>query len=102
MTGGFSGDIFDFYFPFNSISAEDKKILEKLYDKFIAKLPQTVQYKLNAGIDVGTFNTAQLWDITDKSDMIFFKYICNDPIELSQLVENHIAKCVISDKKNDE
>ena len=97
-----SGDIFDFYYPFNSISNEDKKVLDKLYAKFIAKLPDTVQYKLNAGIDVGTFNTAQLWDITDKSDMIFYKYISEDPVALSQLVENHIAKCVISDKKSDE
>lgn len=97
-----SGDIFNFHYPFNDISNDDKQDLDRLYTEFIAKLPSTVQYKLNAGINVGTFNTAQLWDITDKSDMIFYKYISEDPIVLSQLVENHIAKCIISDKKNEE
>jgi len=61
-------------------------------------MPQTVQFKLNAGINVGTFNTSALWDITDESDMIFYKYLSANPEEIRELVESHLAKCVISNK----
>lgn len=95
-------DLMSFSFPFNDLTDSDQQVIHDCYKEFVKRMPKTLQFKLNAGINVGTFNTAQLWEITDKSDMIFYKYISEDPIELSQLVENHIAKCVISDKKNDE
>ena len=88
-----------FVFPFDKISTHDRSELEKLYNLFTKKLPKTVQYKLNAGINIGTFNTSLLWSITDQSDMIFYKYLCDDPEEVRELIENHLAKCVISDKK---
>ena len=94
-----SDDVMSFVFPFDKISTHDRSELEKLYNLFTKKLPKTVQYKLNAGINIGTFNTSLLWSITDQSDMIFYKYLCDDPEEVRELIENHLAKCVISDKK---
>lgn len=91
-------DITSFTFPFDEISIKDKEILESLYEEFCKNLPSTIQYKLNAGINVGTFNTSLLWDITDKSDMIFLSYLTENPLLIHELIENHIAKCIISDK----
>lgn len=88
-----------FSFPFDSINERDKKKLADLYDLFSKKIPSTIQYKLNAGIKVGTFNTSALWSITDQSDLIFLSYITDNPLEISEAVENHIAKCVISEKQ---
>ena len=39
-----------------------------------------------------------LWDITDKSDLIFLSYLTDNPLEIQEVIKNHIAKCVISDK----
>jgi hypothetical protein len=64
----------------------------------VNRIPETIQFKLNAGINVGTYNTSQLWDITDISDMIFFKYITDSPVKLKEKIESHICKCVISGK----
>lgn len=91
-------DIVSFTFPFNAISIDDKEMLHNLYDEFSKKLPATIQYKLNAGIKVGTFNTSALWSITDRSDMIFLSYLSDNPLEVHETIENHIAKCVISEK----
>lgn len=91
-------DIINFNFPFYEISFEDNKTLVSLYEEFCKRLPLTIQYKLNAGIKVGTFNTAMLWDITDKSDLIFLSYLTDNPLEIQEVIKNHIAKCVISDK----
>lgn len=93
-----SRDIISFSFPFNSISKSDLLILHDCYNKIVKRLPETIQFKLNAGINVGTFNTSLLWDITDISDMVFFKYITDDPITLKNAIESHISKCVISGK----
>jgi len=91
-------DIKSFAFPFDNISKEDEEKLDSLYDEFSKNLPSTIQYKLNAGIKVGTFNTSTLWSITDKSDMIFLSYLSDKPLEIHEAIENHIAKCVISEK----
>lgn len=91
-------DITSFTFPFNEISVEDKNNLDSLYEEFCKKLPSTIQYKLNAGINVGTFNTSTLWDITDKSDMIFLSYLTDSPLLVHEAIEDHLAKCIISDK----
>lgn len=91
-------DIISFSFPFDEISTEDKDTLNSLYDEFCEKLPSTIQYKLNAGIKVGTFNTSLLWDITDKSDMIFLSYLTDNPLLVHEVIEDHLAKCIISDK----
>ncbi|GAB6975951.1 Eco57I restriction-modification methylase domain-containing protein [Prevotella falsenii] len=91
-------DITSFSFPFDEINVEDKNTLESLYEEFCRKLPSTIQYKLNAGIKVGTFNTSALWNITDKSDMIFLSYLTDSPLLAHEVIENHLAKCIISDK----
>ena len=64
-------------------------------------MPNTVQFKLNAGIRVGTFNTKSLWHITDKSDMIFYKYLSEQPILLKELIENHLSVSILTDKGNE-
>lgn len=91
-------DITSFTFPFDEISNKDKETLNSLYEEFCKNLPSTIQYKLNAGINVGTFNTSSLWDITDKSDMIFLSYLTDNPLLVREVIENHLAKCIISDK----
>lgn len=91
-------NICSFSFPFNNISKEDEQKLDRLYAEFSKNLPSTIQYKLNAGTKVGTFNTSTLWSITDKSDMIFLSYLSDNPIAVYEAIENHIAKCVISEK----
>lgn len=91
-------DITSFSFPFDEISVTDKDTLDSLYEEFCRKLPSTIQYKLNAGIKVGTFNTSTLWDITDKSDMIFLSYLTDNPLLVHDVIEDHLAKCIISDK----
>lgn len=91
-------DITSFTFPFDEISNKDKETLDSLYEEFCKNLPSTIQYKLNAGINVGTFNTSSLWDITDKSDMIFLSYLTDNPLLVREVIENHLAKCIISDK----
>lgn len=91
-------DLLSFAFPFDSISRDDIIKLKQLYKRLLDRMPNTVQFKLNAGINVGTFNTSALWNITDESDMIFYKYLSANPEEIRELVESHLAKCVISNK----
>ena len=91
-------DLTSFSFPFDEISITDKNVLESLYEDFCKNLQSTIQYKLNAGINVGTFNTSILWNITDKSDIIFLSYLTDNPLLAHEIIENQIAKCIISDK----
>lgn len=91
-------DLTSFVFPFESISKEDLASIHGLYSQFVKALPDTAQFKLNAGIRVGTYNTKTLWPITDKSDLIFYKYLTNDIMALREDVEGHIAVSIVSDK----
>ena len=95
-------DLIMFKYPFNKISKEDMQKLDSLYDQFVEGLPQTVQFKLNAGKYVGTFNTSLLQNITTLSDDIFFKYLVKDVSLYRELIENHLAYCVISNKMSNE
>ena len=92
-------DVSNFIFPFDKISSEDQNRLKQLYHSFSDRLPDTLQYKRNAGKNVGNYNVRDLWDITDESDLIFLKYISDNPLNVFQIVENYIAASVISDKK---
>ncbi|MCI2109100.1 MAG: SAM-dependent methyltransferase [Bacteroidales bacterium] len=94
-------DLSNFVFPFASITDEDIMALHQIYCEFTKELPNTVQFKLNAGIRVGTFNTKSLWHITDKSDMIFYKYLSDRPILLKELIENHLSVSILTDKGNE-
>jgi hypothetical protein len=89
-------DITDAVVPFENITVADKKRLLKLADEFEAALESTIQYKLNAGKNVGTCNTSKLWRLTDQSDRIFLKYQCDNPDEVFASVEEHIAQTVIT------
>ena len=93
-----SKDILDFTFPFDSLSEADKSRLNAICEKVKEELPNTTQFKLNAGKHVGTFNTKKLWHLTDQSDRIFFKYMGMDVDTIQQMVESHIAACVLTDK----
>ena len=93
-----SKDIMDFTFPFDSLSEADKKNLNAICEKVKKALPDTTQFKLNAGKIVGTFNTKKLWYLTDQSDRIFYKYMGMDVDTIQQMVESHIAACVLTDK----
>jgi tRNA1(Val) A37 N6-methylase TrmN6 len=89
-------DLLSVKVPFELISIEDKKELIELSKQFSESLNDTIQFKLNAGKNVGTFNTSKLWHITDISDKIFLKYLCDNPHEVFAAIENHIKQTVIS------
>ena len=93
-----AGEVMAFSFPFDKLTSEDMNILHECYKEYEKKQPDTLQFKLNSGKNVGTFNTSLLWDITDVSDVVFLKYLTPDPISVRELIENHISKCVISNK----
>ena len=91
-------DLTTFTFPFEKLSNSDLKTINELASRFNASLPSTLQFKLNAGQNVGTYNTRKLWDITNESDLIFLKYLSNSPRQIFETLENHISTCVITDK----
>lgn len=92
-------DLLSFTFLFEAINEQDELKLNSLYEHLVNNMSKTIQYKLNAGINVGTFNTSSLWNITDESDMIFYEYLSSNPAEIRELVENHLAKCIISGRQ---
>ncbi len=94
-----SSDVSTFIFPFEDLSNEDISILHSVFQEFIAEIESTLQFKLNAGKNVGTYNPRALWHLTDRSDLIFMKYLSNNPIKEFEAIENLIAASVISDKK---
>ncbi len=85
-----------FVFPFSKLNGEDQRALENLYEELVAELPNTIQYKNNAGKKVGTFNTAKLWSITDKSDRVFLRYLCDNPERVFESIEHHVAKTILT------
>jgi hypothetical protein len=95
-------DLLSIPVPFDQLSSADKTTLDALAAEFSQSLPQTIQYKLNAGKKVGTYNTARLWHITDKSDMIFLKYMCDDPEAIFAKIEDHVFHTVMSGRSEGE
>lgn len=92
-------NIDDFHFPLASISKEDYERLQLLSDEFDQTIPNTLQFKMNASKNVGSYNIRKLWYITDKSDLILLHYLTDCPNDVFELVERHIASSIISDKK---
>lgn len=92
-------DLEDFCFPFEQLSVDDKQYLEHLSLLFQKELPSTLQFKLNSGKLIGSYNTKKLWHITNQSDAIFCKYIFDNYWEIQQILESHVSSCVISDRK---
>jgi len=97
-------DLLSMRLPVDKFSDKDRVSLLTLAKEFEDKLEETVQFKLNAGKRVGTYNTSKLWDITDKSDSIFLKYMCDNPKEVKEAIENHVYSTVLSqdDQVDDE
>jgi hypothetical protein len=89
-------DLLSMKVPFDKLTPDDKAILKELASEFSKGLKDTIQYKLNAGKNVGTYNTSRLWHITDKSDMIFLKYLCEKPEEVFAKIEDHVYHTVMS------
>lgn len=89
-----------FVFPFSKLNGEDQRALENLYKEFVSELPNTIQYKYNAGKKVGTFNTAKLWGITDKSDRVFLRYLTDKPKEVFESIEYHVTQTIMTNHKN--
>ena len=85
---------------FDQMTTADTATINKLYDEFERRLPDTLQFKLNCGKRIGTYNISKLWDITDRSDAIFLKYLCDNPIEAQEAIEDHVTSCVISGRKD--
>ncbi len=83
-----------FPFPFSILDALDQQRLIELSSSFEERLPETIQYKLNAGKRVGTYNTAKLWHLTDQSDEIFLKYLTNDPKRVFESIQRHVAETI--------
>ena len=91
-------DLLSFCFPFKLLSREDKLKLLNLAKKFVDRLEETIQYKLNAGKRVGTYNTSKLWSITDSADRIFLKYIATEPQIIQNEIENHVLSTVLTEE----
>ncbi len=91
-------DLLSFRFPFKLLSREDKLKLLNLAKKFVDRLEETIQYKLNAGKRVGTYNTSKLWSITDSADRIFLKYIATEPQIIQNEIENHVLSTVLTEE----
>jgi len=94
------GDLLDFKFPFNELVTSDKKKLLALSAEWSKRAGSTLQYKLNAGKYVGTYNTSKLWDITDESDLIFLKYLCDDPVAVQEDLKLFVAQMAVALKRN--
>ena len=92
-------DLLPCIFPFNELTDEEKNILDNLYSDFSKELPKTLQYKPNAGKNVGSYNTSKCWKITDKSDIIFLKHLSDNPLVMKEQIENHLAHTIITEKK---
>ena len=94
-------DLTGYTFPFDKLAKSDLTRIDSIARQFREELPSTLQFKLNAGQRVGTFNTRKLWHLTDESDMIFLKYLTEEPETVFQHLENHLSICVITDKGMD-
>lgn len=92
-------DMLDVNIPLEKISPKDKDELCSIYGDFELSLRKSIQYKLNAGKRVGTFNTKKLWPITEQSDKIFAKYLADDVASVLADAESLVSKAVITDRK---
>jgi len=95
-------DLVSIKVPYDTLKDNDKTMLKELGKEFSNALKDTIQYKLNAGKKVGTFNTSKLWHITDKTDRIFLNYLSDMPVETFEAIQDHIAVTVITNKGEEE
>ncbi|MDD9819544.1 MAG: hypothetical protein OXR07_01535, partial [Nitrospira sp.] len=93
-----SGDLLNFRLPIEEFTAKDIAVLLKLADDVAGSFRGTVQFKLNAGKNVGSYNTTKLWHITDKSDMIFLRYMTDQPEQVFESMMRHVSQTILTDK----
>lgn len=93
-----SGDLLNFRLPIEEFTAKDIAVLLKLADDVAGSFRDTVQFKLNAGKNVGSYNTTKLWHITDKSDMIFLRYMTDQPEQVFESMMRHVSQTILTDK----
>lgn len=91
-------DLLNFKFPYQKLSETEKNKITALAQEYRKELPKTVQYKKNAGMNVGTYNTSKLWYLTDLSDSIFLPYISSQSMELVTEINQLVSKSFISNK----
>lgn len=89
-------DILSMDFPLSKLSEQDCDRLAEIARDYNDKLQDTIQYKLNAGKRVGSFNLSKLWDITAQSDLIFMSKICNAPEIYYDAIVSHVSKTVLT------
>ena len=104
------GDDFDvinntfqtFYFPIKNLSIPDKNKLKTISNEYKGLLDGTIQFKLNAGKRIGSYNTSKLWHITDKSDLIFIHYLADNPEIVLDSVQTHIQQTINKKTNNND
>ena len=72
----------------------DVKALTRIFNKWESCLESTLQFKKNAGKDVGTYNTSRLWHITDESDLIFLKHMTDSPEKVLDEITTHVVSTI--------
>ena len=89
----------NFRLPLKSIENRDLKILYGLAQELESRLSSVVQFKMNSGRKVGSYNTQKLWSITDKSDMIFLRYMTEMPELFFESVCCHTSQTIMTEKE---
>ena len=93
-----ASNLLGFRLPIEKFSTEDRQVLLKLANEMASGFENIVQFKLNAGKKVGSYNTAQLWHITDRSDAIFLKYMTDRPEQVFGSIVRHISQTIFTHK----
>lgn len=94
-------DILSMDFPLSKLTEQDYDRLAEIAQDYDDKLQDTIQYKLNAGKRVGSFNLSKLWDITAQSDLIFMSKICDAPELYYDAIVSHVSKTVLTQSSDD-
>ena len=93
------GHLTSFKLPIGKLTDDDRATLKQIASEFKKRLPDTLQFKLNARIRVGSYNTARLWHVTDKSDMIFLRHMTDNPSVVFDAIETHIVQTIKTEKQ---
>ncbi len=97
-----SENLLSFRLPVEKFSRKDVDTLLKLSDKMANEFENIVQFKLNAGKKVGSYNTARLWHITNESDLIFLKYMTDQHEQVFESMAHHVSQTAITSKLQSE
>ncbi len=88
----------EFPIDLEMIPNNEYKKITKLSEELENEMNKNVQFKLNAGKKVGNYNLAKCRNVTDKSDLIFAKYLgFEDVLEDIELYYNQIVRTDFSD-----